>query len=162
MTQTVPSAPSSRSLGSGSQGNRDRPLRGCPSASCSMPSRVISASTAAATCFCAVSISARLSVRRADDVESAPGQHAGDRVEVGGIDVAADRAASNGIDPPPQNVSATFGRWPKRATPNCSTSSGKRSRIRAEMAVHVGPDRAQAIRPRRIPPAGAHASARSA
>ncbi len=54
-----------------------------------MPSRVISASTAAATSFCAALDLRALLRRRADDVEGAPGQHAGDGIEVGGIDIAA-------------------------------------------------------------------------
>src|ERR1039458_10651609 len=34
------------------------------------------------------------------------------------------RAASKGIWPEPQKVSATRGRWPKRMMPNCSINSG--------------------------------------
>ena len=84
--------------------------------------------------------------RCADDVERAPGQHAGDGIEVRGIDIAAhprrlerDRAAAA------ERV-GDLRPMAEAAMPNCSTSSGIELRIGAEMPIHLWPDAGKQLR----------------
>jgi hypothetical protein len=104
-----------------------------------MPSSTICRSTAATIRACAAAIRARL-LAAADDVERAPGEQAGDGVEVGGVDVATqprrlerDRAAAAEGVADAGDVSEP----PLAQLPN---QVGQAFGVGSEMAVDCGPD----------------------
>ena len=78
--------------------------------------------------------------RRADDVERAPGQHTGDRIEVGSVDVAADTCRLERDRP----AAAKRVRHLRPMTIVRDTQLLDQVRqilcVRAEVAVHVRPD----------------------
>ena len=111
-----------------------------------MPSLVISASTAAATSFCACLDLGALPRARADDIEGAPGQHAGDGIEVGGIDIAADPRRLEGDRPATAERIRYLRPMAEPGDAQLLDKFGQALRICPEMLVHVGPDRREKLR----------------